>query len=155
MRTHGNVGMWPCPNCTEQVDDQFDVCWNCGTAKDGTTDPDFRVERALAPQDESEDVEPIQFRIGHILALTALVAVVSAVGLSVFLKMFVGAVLSLVMFTLFGFAFWFLVWTLVYLVVGSRGFTEKTKQDGDSQLPVNVWHARNQLAEPAEVGEEE
>jgi uncharacterized protein YbjQ (UPF0145 family) len=34
--------MWSCPKCRELVEDEFDVCWNCGTAKDGTQDPSFR-----------------------------------------------------------------------------------------------------------------
>ena len=28
--------MWKCPNCREEVEDNFDVCWNCQTGKDGT-----------------------------------------------------------------------------------------------------------------------
>ncbi|UCG58831.1 MAG: zf-TFIIB domain-containing protein, partial [Phycisphaerales bacterium] len=27
--------MWVCGNCGEEVDDNFGVCWNCGTAQDG------------------------------------------------------------------------------------------------------------------------
>ena len=36
--------MWHCPKCGEQLDDGFDVCWNCGTARDGTADPGFHAE---------------------------------------------------------------------------------------------------------------
>lgn len=28
--------MWQCSNCGEEVDDVFEVCWNCQTEKDGT-----------------------------------------------------------------------------------------------------------------------
>lgn len=28
--------MWVCANCAEQVEDDFEVCWNCQTARDGT-----------------------------------------------------------------------------------------------------------------------
>ncbi|MGQ0637085.1 MAG: hypothetical protein ACT4QC_20945 [Planctomycetaceae bacterium] len=33
--------MWACPKCSEQVEGNFEVCWNCGTSRDGTTDPEF------------------------------------------------------------------------------------------------------------------
>jgi hypothetical protein len=28
--------MWNCPKCHEEVEDDFDVCWNCQTGKDGS-----------------------------------------------------------------------------------------------------------------------
>jgi hypothetical protein len=30
---------WKCPKCGEEVEEQFDECWNCGTAKPGTGNP--------------------------------------------------------------------------------------------------------------------
>ena len=33
--------MWNCKNCHETIEDNLDVCWNCGTGKDGTPDPNF------------------------------------------------------------------------------------------------------------------
>jgi hypothetical protein len=36
--------MWHCPKCAEQIDDVFDVCWKCGTARDGTAATDFQAE---------------------------------------------------------------------------------------------------------------
>jgi hypothetical protein len=36
--------MWTCPNCHEQIDDSFDVCWKCGTDRDGTPSAEFDVE---------------------------------------------------------------------------------------------------------------
>jgi hypothetical protein len=43
--------MWKCPKCREQVEDFYQVCWNCGTAPDGTEDPSFRRadDAAVAP----------------------------------------------------------------------------------------------------------
>lgn len=32
---------WRCVQCYESVDQGFDVCWNCGTHRDGTKDPNF------------------------------------------------------------------------------------------------------------------
>ena len=34
--------MWDCPKCGERHEDSFEICWNCGTAPDGTEDPDFQ-----------------------------------------------------------------------------------------------------------------
>ena len=36
--------MWRCPNCGEQLGDEFDLCRNCGTAPDETTDARFHAE---------------------------------------------------------------------------------------------------------------
>ena len=35
--------MWQCAKCREQLYDSFEVCWKCGTSRDGTPDPDFRT----------------------------------------------------------------------------------------------------------------
>jgi hypothetical protein len=32
---------WNCAQCGESAPGGFDICWNCGTSKDGTPDPDF------------------------------------------------------------------------------------------------------------------
>jgi hypothetical protein len=34
--------MWKCVKCREEVGDDFDVCWQCGTSREGVEDPDFR-----------------------------------------------------------------------------------------------------------------
>jgi len=52
---------WTCPKCSVGVDLEMDVCWACGTASDGTEDPEF--ERADAPVvkppgDEGEERGP-------------------------------------------------------------------------------------------------
>jgi hypothetical protein len=36
--------MWTCRKCAAEVDDDFEVCWQCGTAADGTVDTAFRAE---------------------------------------------------------------------------------------------------------------
>lgn len=38
--------MWTCRRCETEVEDSFGMCWNCGTAKDGTPDPNFHNEAA-------------------------------------------------------------------------------------------------------------
>lgn len=53
---------WKCPKCREIVEPNFDVCWNCGTSRDGTEDPHFvqfkdeHDELAAAP--EKEELAP-------------------------------------------------------------------------------------------------
>jgi hypothetical protein len=37
--------VWTCPQCATAVEDSFEVCWQCGTALDGTEDPAFEPER--------------------------------------------------------------------------------------------------------------
>ena len=34
--------MWRCGKCGKSVDDDFSVCWNCGTSRTGVEDPVFR-----------------------------------------------------------------------------------------------------------------
>jgi hypothetical protein len=50
--------MWKCSNCGESLRDDFEVCWSCGTTKDGTLDPHFLdPEAAAAPENEAlEDI---------------------------------------------------------------------------------------------------
>jgi hypothetical protein len=43
------VPAWSCPKCGEHVDANFDVCWNCGTAADGSEDPGFLTADQTGP----------------------------------------------------------------------------------------------------------
>ena len=46
--------MWTCPKCDSKVDPSFEVCWNCGTAADGTEDPTFvRADDAAVIEEPS------------------------------------------------------------------------------------------------------
>lgn len=52
--------MWQCSGCAEQLEDQFDTCWKCGTRHDGNHDPAFQVsepldQQAQAPESVEED----------------------------------------------------------------------------------------------------
>ena len=47
--------MWECMKCSEQLEDSFDVCWNCGTSRDGTNDPDFRKVDDFPADTEAEE----------------------------------------------------------------------------------------------------
>ncbi|MBM4069225.1 MAG: DUF2007 domain-containing protein [Planctomycetes bacterium] len=37
--------MWSCPRCRETVEDEFEVCWSCGSDREGEVSPDFVPER--------------------------------------------------------------------------------------------------------------
>jgi hypothetical protein len=42
--------MWQCVKCHQHVEDQFDTCWQCGTSRDGTEDPDFSLGDEVPPE---------------------------------------------------------------------------------------------------------
>lgn len=47
--------MWNCSKCKEKVDDEFEICWSCGTTRDGVEDPDFaREDEGIISADDFE-----------------------------------------------------------------------------------------------------
>ena len=46
--------MWECRKCHERHEDSFEVCWNCGTSKEGEEDPTFAKADEGAEDPESE-----------------------------------------------------------------------------------------------------
>lgn len=51
---------WQCPRCAKQVEEEFEVCWNCGTSREGVPDPDFQPAAPPAmDDDDSEDQEDL------------------------------------------------------------------------------------------------
>ena len=40
--SRGTLVMWLCLKCGERIEDQFEVCWNCGTSPTGVQYPTFR-----------------------------------------------------------------------------------------------------------------
>jgi hypothetical protein len=54
--------MWTCLNCSEQLDDNFEVCWNCGTSRNGKIDPDFIPERGIEVPPSLEDEIAARFQ---------------------------------------------------------------------------------------------
>lgn len=49
--------MWNCEECSETLDDNFEVCWACGTARDGTPDPSFKPE-GTGDRQENPEFDP-------------------------------------------------------------------------------------------------
>jgi hypothetical protein len=44
--------MWSCTRCRAKVDNAFEVCWSCGTSRDGEEDPAFiRADDAVSVED--------------------------------------------------------------------------------------------------------
>jgi hypothetical protein len=61
--------MWNCPKCSTKVDQDFDICWNCGTSKEGIEDPSF------VPADQAEPIsDPMYDRVLEVPAETDEVA---------------------------------------------------------------------------------
>lgn len=55
--------MWNCKKCRERVEDSFEVCWSCGTSKEGVEDPSFQkadereaTENAPPSEEPNEDL---------------------------------------------------------------------------------------------------
>ena len=54
--------MWTCSTCNESVEDGFEVCWKCGTSKDGLKDPQFQpvpAAEASEPVPVTKTVNPV------------------------------------------------------------------------------------------------
>jgi uncharacterized protein YbjQ (UPF0145 family) len=66
--------VWDCKKCQERVEDSFEVCWNCGTSRDGVEDPAFRRE-ADAELVGQEAAEPGQGVAEHVQPVGARPAV--------------------------------------------------------------------------------
>ena len=64
--------MWVCPKCNAEVDTDFEVCWSCGRARDGTevSQPELPVGAiqaepppAQAQKESEETARRVSFRI--------------------------------------------------------------------------------------------
>jgi hypothetical protein len=69
--------MWRCPECGTDVEGSFDVCWRCGTTRNGTRDPEFRTADDPEAIPETPRERP-QFTIGSILLLTLVLSLLFA-----------------------------------------------------------------------------
>ena len=50
--------MWQCPKCGEPSEDTFEVCWSCGTGKDGSEDPSFRRADEVPAAEDADVTAP-------------------------------------------------------------------------------------------------
>jgi hypothetical protein len=42
--------MWTCPSCQADVEDQFEICWACGSNREGVVDPNFARDTDAAAE---------------------------------------------------------------------------------------------------------
>lgn len=89
--------MWRCAECNESIEPSLDVCWSCGTSRDGSRDPDFkpaddltRLDTANLPQVDSTLQTPdapaappplpkIRFGLRILFGVVAICAIVFAI----------------------------------------------------------------------------
>ena len=50
--------MWKCKKCSEKIEDEFDICWNCGADKDGAVS-----DKDVAAQIKTAKIEQKQERV--------------------------------------------------------------------------------------------
>jgi Putative prokaryotic signal transducing protein len=51
--------MWKCPKCSENLNDEFEVCWSCGTTREGVVNPDFLNGDTGSPAPENLPMEKL------------------------------------------------------------------------------------------------
>lgn len=62
---------WICLKCGKEVEASMDICWQCGTSRDGVEDRSFPADYAVT---ETADGN-FSFRIGDLIRLVAWVGV--------------------------------------------------------------------------------
>lgn len=50
--------MWKCKKCSEKIEDEFDICWNCGADKEGAVS-----DKDVVAQIKTAKIEQKQERI--------------------------------------------------------------------------------------------
>jgi hypothetical protein len=63
--------MWACRKCRETIEGSFDVCWRCGTTKEGVEDPDFKAQQEGVDERESEPDQASAFKAGKPVVVAA------------------------------------------------------------------------------------
>src|SRR5262249_32672362 len=56
------LSMWICSKCGENVEDDFEVCWSCGSNKEGTPNPEFLPEREAVMGDQAYQTQQAALR---------------------------------------------------------------------------------------------
>jgi hypothetical protein len=65
---------WKCPNCQSDVQESFELCWNCGTSTEGVPDPEF----GRPPKPAAHSPPPYAAGSQAILSLAQVCALLSA-----------------------------------------------------------------------------
>jgi hypothetical protein len=53
--------MWNCQKCNEEIEDTFDVCWNCGTSKEGIIPEDIDEFKKIK-KEIAKELAPTNFK---------------------------------------------------------------------------------------------
>ena len=70
--------MWKCKNCGEEGEENYDVCWNCGMGRDGSS-PKLRKE--MEPEKKKDKNGKTDFRYPNLLRLSILYRILAWVAL--------------------------------------------------------------------------
>lgn len=87
--------MWKCKKCLEDLEDQFDVCWNCGSDQLGNRKQDFQINADILKRSEPNSENPIKFA-GHLLSngaksiLNSMIAVVVNIIIGIIMAFMIG-----------------------------------------------------------------
>lgn len=72
--------MWTCPTCSEQLEDQFDACWKCGTMPDGRRIADFKPDpEGIAADEGPEEKPPAPVRLPTVTYFSIPVVLITAI----------------------------------------------------------------------------
>lgn len=75
--------MWQCSNCGEEIDDNFEVCWNCQFGKDGTQQPILKSVANDQPIRIPEQKQKLTTTTKiFLVGIIAIIAVILAVKIS-------------------------------------------------------------------------
>jgi len=147
-----------CYRCGEEIEPDFDICWNCGTALRGTPTAEKLVE--VVPE-VVPPAAPKQFHLRHLFLWTTVFAVLSGMATSAF-GPYVAAWVSIVgMWMTAGLFLALFLIALVYLATSRwsplrNGLITGTIIDcvrdnddprPDEGVPFDLWHQRQQLAQ--------
>lgn len=69
---------WHCSACGEEVIEKFQICWNCGTDREGNSDPGFEQEQLYEPG--PPEAETSQFTMTALLKYVTWLSLIFAVG---------------------------------------------------------------------------
>jgi len=61
--------MWICSKCGENVEDDFEVCWSCGSNKEGTPNPEFIPEREGVMGDQAYQTQQAAMREENLITV--------------------------------------------------------------------------------------
>lgn len=87
--------MWTCKNCSSEVEDNFDICWNCSNDKEGTMTTFNRLKENPNKNQENITIHKIKesFVLSHpekiIKAGKSLKSVVNAIVIIIIISLFV------------------------------------------------------------------